>query len=114
MKQRSGLSSQAPAQIVMGKVLSLSEQERVIPMDQAVCGQACGEGGCTGVHVCVHCVHECLCVCTGTREHEGGRHPEEVAALCQADTTYPHSSACLLKQPGCTQSSRGKNKSPRY
>lgn len=36
----------------MGKVLSLSKQERVILTDQVVSGQACGKGGCAGVHVC--------------------------------------------------------------
>lgn len=52
MKQGSGQAPQAPAQISMGKVLSLSKQERVIPMDQAVRGQACREGGCVCVQVC--------------------------------------------------------------
>lgn len=58
LKQRSALASQASAQIIMGKVLSLSEHDRVILVDQAAQGQAWREGGCAGVHMCVHvCVH---------------------------------------------------------
>lgn len=72
-------------------------------IDQAVHGQACREGGCAGV-------------CAWTSEHVRAgdwEDSEDVAALCQANATYPHNSACPLRQPGCTQSSIGMSKSPR-
>lgn len=83
----------------------------MISMDQAVCGQAWVEDGCTGV--CAG-VHECVCVYICMTECQGGRlgDPGEMAAPCQADNTYPDSSACPPTQPGRTQSSRDKNRSP--
>lgn len=62
----------------------------------------------------MHVVHECMCMCTLMREHEEQRDPGEMATLCQVNTTYPHSFACPPRQPGCTQSSRGRNRSPHY
>lgn len=79
-------------------------------MDPLSVGRSAGR---EGVQVCVQ-VHECMCVYICMREHQGGRlrDPGEVAALWQADSTYPDSSDSPPTQPGCTQSSRDTYRNP--